>query len=113
MKTEFNQHTVIVTGGTQGLGRGISECFLAAGAEVIVAARRAPNHPVEMDSRRAHFCECDVRDPEASQALIDFALEKTGRLDVLINNAGGSPEVAAASASPRLTRSVKIGRAHV
>ena len=106
MKPEFNQHTIIVTGGTQGLGRGISKSFLTAGAEVIVAARRAANPPVEIDSKRAHFFECDVRDPEASQALIDFALEKTGRLDVLINNAGGGPQVDAASASPRLIRSV-------
>jgi len=102
----FNNKTVIVTGGSRGLGRGIAERFLSAGANVLICGRNEPKSLPEAGGRKAIFVATDVRDAESSQALVDHAIEATGRLDVLINNAGGSPEVAAADAKPRFTEAI-------
>ena len=102
----FQNRTVIVTGGSRGIGRGIAESFLQAGAVVLICGRNAPASLPAADGREAVFVEADVRDPVASQALVDRAVETTGQLDVLINNAGGSPEVDAATASPRFTDAI-------
>lgn len=105
-KHAFANRTLIVTGGSRGLGRGTSEHFLRAGANVVICARNQPETLPVADGNEALFYKADVRNPEATQSLIDFAIEKTGRLDVLVNNAGGSPEVAAADASPRFTNAI-------
>ncbi len=52
------------------------------------------------------FIPCDVRDPEQVARLVDAVVQRTGRLDVVINNAGGSPSVPVAEASPRLAERV-------
>ncbi|TXG92297.1 SDR family oxidoreductase [Rhodococcus rhodnii] len=93
---------VLVTGGVRGVGAGICRAFLAAGATVVACARRAPDEPVRAGGREIEFVECDVRDPERVQAMIDEVLARHGRLDVLVNNAGGAPFALAAEASPRL-----------
>jgi NAD(P)-dependent dehydrogenase (short-subunit alcohol dehydrogenase family) len=102
----YTDKTVVVTGGSRGLGRGIATAFLEAGAKVLICGRNEPADLPAAGERRARFVAADVRDPEQSQALVDAALEITGRLDVLINNAGGSPEVAAADASARFTDAI-------
>jgi NAD(P)-dependent dehydrogenase (short-subunit alcohol dehydrogenase family) len=96
----------IVTGGGKGVGRGITQSFLSAGAEVVICGRNPPETLPEADGRRPHFVAADVREPEQVARVIQKALEIAGRLDVLINNAGGSPEVAAAEASPRFHESI-------
>lgn len=102
----FNDKTVVVTGGGRGLGRGIASGFLSAGADVIICGRNEPDSLPEAGGRKALFVAADVRDAAQSQALVDRAVAETGRLDVLINNAGGSPEVAAGDASPRFTDAI-------
>jgi len=102
----FSNKTVIVTGGSRGLGRGIAERFLSAGADVLICGRNEPESLPEAGGREALFVAADVRDADSSQALVDHAIEATGRLDVLINNAGGSPELAAADAKPRFTDAI-------
>lgn len=97
---------MIVTGGSRGLGLGISKAFLAAEANVIICARQQPDALPEVNGNQALFFAADVRDAEQSQALIDFAMAETKRVDVLINNAGGSPEVDAGTASPRFTEAI-------
>ncbi|MFC8917357.1 SDR family oxidoreductase [Streptomyces sp. NPDC057116] len=82
---------VVVTGGTRGVGAGIARAFLTAGAHVVVCARRPPPEPVEAAGRRAGFRPLDVREPAAVQALFTGVTEDHGRLDVLVNNAGGTP----------------------
>ena len=52
------------------------------------------------------FCQADVREPEQARSLIAAAAEQFGRIDVVINNAGGSPEAAAATASPRFHQKI-------
>ena len=105
-QNSFSDRTVIITGGSRGLGRGTAEHFLAAGANVVIAARNAPDSLPTGNGKTALFCQTDVRDAESSQKLIDFAVAETGRLDILINNAGGSPEVPAKDASPRFTNAI-------
>jgi NAD(P)-dependent dehydrogenase (short-subunit alcohol dehydrogenase family) len=103
---QFNQRVVLVTGGTKGIGRGIAEGFLAAGARVIVCARSEPEQLPSSGEARAEFAACDVRDADAVRELIAHITARHGRLDVLINNAGGSPPADAATASPRFHEGV-------
>jgi len=103
---DFAGRVALVTGGTKGVGRGIAEGFLAAGAAVVVCGRRPPEEPVEAGGREAVYIAGDVRDPDAVDAIVDAGVSRLGRLDVLVNNAGGAPQVAAADASPRFTSAI-------
>jgi NAD(P)-dependent dehydrogenase (short-subunit alcohol dehydrogenase family) len=87
---------VLVTGGSQGIGLGISRAFLAAGATVVTCSRSAVE-PLPGTTHRV----CDVRDASAVADLVAGIVADHGRLDVLVNNAGGAPYAAAADASPR------------
>jgi NAD(P)-dependent dehydrogenase (short-subunit alcohol dehydrogenase family) len=98
--------TAIVTGGGRGVGRGISESFLGAGAEVVICGRNEPEDLPEVGGRRAHFVAADVRELDQIDALVRTATERTGRLDVLVNNAGGAPAADAATASPRFSEAI-------
>lgn len=97
---------VIVTGGARGVGRGISERLLEAGAEVVICGRNAPESLPSAAGRSAHFALADVRELEAIDRVLTFARERFGRLDVLVNNAGGSPAAPAATASPRFSEKI-------
>jgi len=91
---DLEGRVVLVTGGAKGVGRGITEAFLDAGATVVIASRSEAASP-------AQHLVCDVRDPVAVEALVSGIVEQHGRLDVLVNNAGGAPYALAADASPR------------
>ncbi|WP_051026557.1 SDR family oxidoreductase [Nocardia higoensis] len=99
LEIDLSDRVVLVTGGVRGVGAGISREFLAAGATVVVCARREPETPVSRDGRQAHFLPCDVRDAEAVRALVDTVVATYGRLDHAVNNAGGAPFAPAATAS--------------
>lgn len=73
------------------MGAGIARAFLAAGAQVVVCARRPPRQPVEEDGRQAAFTAVDLREPPAVQELFEAVAQRYGRLDCLVNNAGGTP----------------------
>ncbi len=110
---DFHGRVVVVTGGGRGIGRAVTESFLAAGADVVVCGRTelsGDGLPTGTDVsgtvRTAGFVVADVRDPDQAAAVVDAAVERHGRLDVLVNNAGGSPYVDAATASPRFLASV-------
>jgi NAD(P)-dependent dehydrogenase (short-subunit alcohol dehydrogenase family) len=91
---------VLVTGGTRGLGRGIADAFADAGMHVVVCGRKSP------EDLRHRFVSCDVRDAEQVDALIADIVSVEGRIDVVVNNAGGSPSAPVADASPRLAERV-------
>ena len=97
---------VLITGGTRGIGRGIAERFLAAGAEVLVCSRHEPDDLPTAGDATASFLAADMREPEAIAALFGRVEEEYGRLDVLINNAGGSPSAEAATASVRFAAAI-------
>lgn len=103
---DFSNKTVIVTGGGKGVGKGISERFLAQGANVVICGRSEPEQLPEANGRKAVFKACDVRDWEQVQALMQFAKDTFGSVDVLINNAGGAPFADAATASPRFSEKI-------
>lgn len=103
---DFTGMVAVVTGGTKGIGRGIAERFLEAGAEVVVCGRGEPETPPHCGGRPAHFVAADVRDVEQIAAVVRFATDAFGRLDVLINNAGGAPPADAATASPRFSEKI-------
>ncbi|MFD6880618.1 MULTISPECIES: SDR family oxidoreductase [unclassified Streptomyces] len=88
---ELNGRVVVVTGGTRGVGAGIARSFLAAGARVVVCARRPPAEPVGAAGRQADFTALDLRDPDAVREFFAGVAERYGRLDCLVNNAGGTP----------------------
>ena len=91
---------VLITGGVRGVGAGISSVFARQGATVITCARRA------VEGLPYEFHSCDVRDEDAVKSLIDSVVDKHGRLDIAINNAGGSPYVLTAESSPKFNRKI-------
>jgi NAD(P)-dependent dehydrogenase (short-subunit alcohol dehydrogenase family) len=91
---------VLVTGGVRGVGAGISSVFAAQGATVVTCARR----PV--DGLPYEFHACDIRDDESVKAMIDAIVATHGRIDVVVNNAGGSPYVLAADASAKFSTKI-------
>jgi NAD(P)-dependent dehydrogenase (short-subunit alcohol dehydrogenase family) len=109
----FAGQTAAVTGGTRGIGRGIAEAFLAAGADVVVCGRSevaADDLPSATGPdgavRTAVHLVADVRDAAQAASVVTGTVDRFGRLDVLVNNAGGSPEADAATASPRFSTSI-------
>ena len=90
----------LVTGGERGVGLGITEVLQDAGATVVTCGRTRPEHPV------GDFVQCDVRDEVQVGELIDGIASRYGRLDVVVNNAGGAPFALAADASPRFSSKI-------
>ncbi|MFF3603843.1 SDR family oxidoreductase [Streptomyces sp. NPDC002463] len=88
---DLSGSVAVVTGGTRGVGAGMARALLEAGAEVVTCARRPPDKPVEAAGRTARFLPVDLRDPAAVTEFFDRVRADHGRLDVLVNNAGGTP----------------------
>jgi len=96
---------VLVTGGTKGLGRGLAAAFRNAGAAVMVCARNAPPDTTQ-GGAGDDFVAADLRDPEQAAHVVDHVHDRLGRLDVVVNNAGGSPPADAATVSPRFVEKI-------
>lgn len=88
---------VLVTGGGRGLGRQLVEAYAGAGYQVAACGRNQPD-ATTADS----FHLCDVRDPDSVRVMVDAVAERYGRIDVVVNNAGGTPYASASDMSPRL-----------
>jgi NAD(P)-dependent dehydrogenase (short-subunit alcohol dehydrogenase family) len=101
LSIDLSGRVALVTGGARGVGRGIAKRLLEAGAQVVICGRSEPESLPEGGGREASFVACDVRDAEQVAALVRETETRCGRLDVLVNNAGGAPAADAATASPR------------
>jgi 3-hydroxybutyrate dehydrogenase len=84
----------VITGGTQGIGKGIAAAFLAQGASVVISGRNADKGAAALDDLgggdRAMFVAGDVKSKPDVERLIDAAIERFGTIHILVNNAGGS-----------------------
>ncbi len=90
---DFKDEVVVVTGGSRGLGLEIAHAFGQAGAKVVITARREQwlseaekflrDQAIAVDA-----LICDVADAAAVEQMVQQALEKNGKIDVLVNNAG-------------------------
>jgi len=110
MSNEFDGKVAIVTGGSQGVGLGIARAFLDAGASVVTCARtpfeEAPAARTADERRRCVHVAADVRDDAQIDAVVHTAVERFGRLDVLVNNTGGQPPADTATVSPRFIKAI-------
>jgi NAD(P)-dependent dehydrogenase (short-subunit alcohol dehydrogenase family) len=97
---DFSERVVVVTGGSRGVGAGIVAAFIGAGAHVVTCGR----HEAQVEG--ALFMTADVRKPPEAERIVAKAIEHFGRLDVLVNNAGGTPHAPAAEASPRFVEAI-------
>jgi NAD(P)-dependent dehydrogenase (short-subunit alcohol dehydrogenase family) len=82
----------LVAGGTGGLGRAVSNAFLAAGATVVVTYRKQEEYDElsrQINSARLSGHRTDVTDDSAARALIERVVQTHGRLDALVNTVGG------------------------
>ena len=89
---DFGGKLAIVTGASRGIGRGVAEMLAARGAHVIAAARgdnaKATVDAIQAAGGRAEVVSLDVTDTAAVDAMVAGVLERHGRIDVLVNNAG-------------------------
>jgi NAD(P)-dependent dehydrogenase (short-subunit alcohol dehydrogenase family) len=90
----FAGRTALVTGGGRGIGREIALAFAGLGADLVIASRNADNvnataRDIEALGRRCLAQVANVRKPEEVDALVAAAIAKFGKIDFLINNAGG------------------------
>jgi len=83
----YRGRVAIVTGGTTGIGRGILERLVSEGASVVTCARSAPESPLPDG---ATFVAADITDEASVSGIIDAAVDRYGRLDVVVANAGGA-----------------------
>jgi NAD(P)-dependent dehydrogenase (short-subunit alcohol dehydrogenase family) len=100
---DLSGQVVLVTGGTKGVGRGIAQRLADAGAGVAVCSRREPDDALP---EGWSWFGVDLRDGEAAWAMVDQVVERLGRVDVLVNNAGGAPPADSTTATPRFTERI-------
>ena len=93
---DLSEDVAVVTGAGRGIGEGIARTLAGAGAAVVCAARRTEEiervaEQIRKDGGRAIAVTTDVTDEDAVEALARAAVDEFGRLDIWVNNAGGSP----------------------
>jgi citronellol/citronellal dehydrogenase len=99
----------IVSGGGSGLGRASALELAACGAQVVVCGRRLEPLEETVASADGGRCEarvCDIREEDQVSALVDGVLERHGRIDLLVNNAGGQYLTPAEDITPKGFRTV-------
>jgi NAD(P)-dependent dehydrogenase (short-subunit alcohol dehydrogenase family) len=109
MSFDFTNKVVIVTGASEGIGAVTAKLFAENGADLVIAARRPDKleqaaAAIRGTGRRCLAIPTDVTDPAAVKGMVDGALHAFGRIDVLINNAGGSVRSSLRKMTPEIWR---------
>ncbi len=104
-------HVALITGGGTGIGAGISRALAMHGADIVLASRERQHlepmaAEIEALGRDAVVCKMDVRDVDSCRSTAAAALDRFGRIDLLVNNAAGNFLVPAAELSERGWRAV-------
>jgi len=91
----LDDKVAVITGGGRGLGAAIAVAFAEAGADVVIASRtesqlEAVAEQVRAVGRRAHIVTADLAHPEVTAKLAEQAVEAFGKLDIVVNNVGGT-----------------------
>ncbi|MFP5364984.1 MAG: SDR family oxidoreductase [Thermoleophilia bacterium] len=96
-------HVAIVTGGGTNLGRAAAEEFARCGADVVIAGRRGEvlEAAAAEIGPRCTWVGGDIREPQDCERIVDVALERHGRVDTLLNNAGGQYFAPAEAITPK------------
>jgi NAD(P)-dependent dehydrogenase (short-subunit alcohol dehydrogenase family) len=110
-KFRLDSRVALITGGSSGLGAAFAVAVAEAGADVVIAARRADRLQETAAAVAAAGRSClpvpaDVTNPEACRAVVDAAMERFGRVDILVNNAGVGTSVPASRETVEQFRSV-------
>ena len=97
MQLDLTGKVVVVTGGSQGIGKAIAQELVIEGAEVLIVARNLEQlqktvaEIAPSDKGRLKYFQGDMAEPIAIDAALEFARQEFGKIDILINNAGASP----------------------
>jgi ketoreductase RED2 len=88
--TTLEGHVVVVTGSSSGIGEAVARSFAATGAGVVVNSSHSVREGEEVAASLPDACyvQGDITDPQTGRHLVEAALERWGRLDTLVNNAG-------------------------
>jgi 3-oxoacyl-[acyl-carrier protein] reductase len=95
MEIRFDDQVILITGASTGIGAALARAFAQAGADIVVHynssadAAQAVARDIEAAGRQALLVQADLTQAEQRKKLADAAVERFGRVDVLINNAGG------------------------
>lgn len=97
MFTSIKNRSVIVTGGSKGIGRGIADVFSSHGAKVMIAARGEESglnavKEIRAAGGTAEFCQCDVSDWGSVEKMVAYTAETFGGVDIMCANAGAFPQ---------------------
>ena len=102
----FKNKTVVITGGSKGIGLEITKTFLKHQANVIILARNKPKRIIQSKGNAGYFIKCDIRNTESIDSAIKDIASKYKSIDVLINNAGGAPMADSLTASPKFHEAI-------
>ena len=102
----FKNKTVLITGGTKGIGLEITKTFLRLDANVVVLARNKPSRKIQAKGNAGVYIECDIRNLESIDNALKTIKSEYKTLDILVNNAGGAPLVDSISASPKFHQAI-------
>lgn len=102
----FKNKTIVITGGSKGIGLEITKTFLKHQANVIILARNKPKRKIQSKGNAGYFIECDIRNTESIDNAMEEIVSKYKSIDVLINNAGGAPMADSLTASPKFHEAI-------